>query len=774
MSSVASPIELLPNELLDEIISLLSTPPPSSNRLHQRPSDYLTKSSNRDLKSVSLTSPRLLDLVRPRLFSHSCLKLKDVNEYLSFISGSGLDRYVTSIVMKASDVSNHSEGSGPLWWRSFLCSLRPRRLIVVAPPSFMGRTLGMQIPDEHGWAFEIPLQVLQLECDWRDCKPSLASQMDQQSSLLDCLPWSSMLFNESSSLKAYNHYEYFLYQVPSLFHRWSTLALSGALPEQPHLSLSLGNLSAFTYVAVFPFYNHVQRVLDAIGLMTNLRSLKVQLGPFENDRVTELEQRGSMDPSDPWMELATGYSLIAHAVWFMGRDNCLAEFTACDYEMEAVRAEIDMILMDVLCHGPWTHNGHGTWTKRPMERAEMDIQDKMPTTTTAYNFEPAEPILAHSLLQPPGPLTPGPNSDSTSSHKSLLEPNPSDAWNLKLDIEQGLHSSPDHVFRPGTVIGFSRLRGRAPEGNEDEFVGELPRYLLTTWLRQHPPGSSTLPTPQNQNRVFIIHPANSTIFAPEKLLASLLLPVPHHQYHPSSTATTTITLSRNQAISHLDSVHLFPVFDFAAAVQAIANVSDTLRQPSSSPNDNDNDNDNIHSNQSNHPTLFIIVGLDTLTEAVIRASNAVRGTAVLSSALRTLTHLSRTHCPYLSVLLVNTSGVGPMIGEDSGGAVGGRFSQTQTQTQGQTQREYETGYSARQVRVYDDDDGNGIQSMFRSVADTSLFPSLLMRTLDQGIDTHLLVSNSRRKWRRGSVGVEVVKDRVGSGGGKWCVLDMNG
>lgn len=135
---------------------------------------------------------------------------------------------------------------------------------------------------------------------------------------------------------------------------------------------------------------------------------------------------------------------------------------------------------------------------------------------------------------------------------------------------------------------------------------------------------------------------------------------------------------------------------------------------------------------------LVIVGLDTLTEAVIRASNAVRGAAVLSSALRTITRLSRMHASNLSVLLVNTGGVGPTVRDDGSGP------------QNQNQRDYE---------ARDD----GVQLMF-GVTGGPLFPSLLMRTLDQGIDTHLLVSITRRV-----PVVEVIKDRVGGGLGRWCV-----
>ncbi|KAL2867058.1 F-box domain protein [Aspergillus lucknowensis] len=370
MALTTSPIESLPNELLDEVILLLATPPPSCERLHHPPSVQITRSGNRDLKNLSLTCSRLLDLVRPRLFSHSCFELRDVDRYIEFIS-LGLCGCVTSIVVKKGAVSDDTPVSEPLWWRRLFRRVRPLRFTVLAPPSFIKELLGMQMPEEHGWAFEIPLQLLQLECDRRDPNPALASQVDKQLGLLDCAPWSSLLFNESSSIKAYNHYEYFLYQVPSLFHRWGSLTSNQTLSERPRLFSSLENLTSFTYVAVFPFYNHVQLVLDAVELMKNLRSLSIQLGPSRNDRVTELEQRGSMDPSDPWMELATGYSLIAHAVRNLGKTSRLSVFTACDYRMDAVRAEIDVILGDILCDGSWRHNGHGTWARTTTERSDV-------------------------------------------------------------------------------------------------------------------------------------------------------------------------------------------------------------------------------------------------------------------------------------------------------------------------------------------------------------------------------------------------------------------
>ncbi|KAL4992176.1 hypothetical protein BDW68DRAFT_173494 [Aspergillus falconensis] len=373
----------------------------------------------------------------------------------------------------------------------------------------------------------------------------------------------------------------------------------------------------------------------------------------------------------------------------------------------------------------------------------------MPTTTS--KIAPATPILASSLLHTESGSSPGFKGSNADPQQAIT-------WDLRLDIEKGLFSSTsasssnEHgIFRPGRVIGFSRLRGRSPDGNEDEFVGELPRHLLTTWLRRTslPPLDQTSLQMQTRTRAYIIHPQHNTIFSPEKLLSSLLSKSDPTSYAPP--------LFRNAAITLLDAVQLFPVFDFAGAVDAISEVAERLRKVWDGHQQNQNQNQNQNENENkDQQTVVVIAGLDTLTEAVVRSSNAVRGTAVLTSALRTITQLSRMHQGYLSVLLVNTSGIGPSPSMHQ------RLNQNQNQSQ--AQKEYETQHAR--------DDGNGIQSMFYTHA--PLFPSLLLKTLDQGVDTQILVSISDLRMdmhgRRVAVPViEVIKDRVGDGLGRWCV-----
>ena len=171
---------------------------------------------------------------------------------------------------------------------------------------------------------------------------------------------------------------------------------------------------------------------------------------------------------------------------------------------------------------------------------------------------------------------------------------------------------------------------------------------------------------------------------------------------------------KERAIHCLSSVHLVPVFDMPSAAQSLHQISETLR------------------NTGQTPVMLVVAGLDALAENVVRATNPVNGTAMLSTILRCLMRLSRESASFLSVLLVNMRG----IGEESNPLLQGPL-------------------QSSHVR--------GCPAPFPSVAhvETLLFPSLLMRTLDQGIDTHLLVAGTPPV-------IQVIKDRTGDGTGKWC------
>ncbi|OQE15562.1 hypothetical protein PENFLA_c031G05200 [Penicillium flavigenum] len=663
MSVPASPLELLPNELLDQIISYLFTEPPSFGQLHHAPSLQLTQSPTKDLKHLQLCSRRLFQLVRPQLFTHVRLNLHDEPDFYSFMVKSDLCPYVTSLVAIADQTPDGQVD--PFWWRRVLRYLDPRRVLVIGPPVFIGNTLATPINDGHHWAFDMPLQILLLERECKPRNPSKLPDLETCTSLLASRPWTSMTFNESSSLKAYNHYEYFLSCVPSVLAEWGTNGIRGStrtLQRPIDLPALLRGLTYFSYTAVFPFYNHSQLVLDAVVRMRHLQRLDVQLAPAQDNHITELEQRGSMDPNDPWMELSTSYSLVGYTV---NNLPCLKEFRCGDLHVEPIRQDLLAILDEAIGNGGWSGSTENA----------------------------------------------APHSNDTKN-----------GWNLKNDWKQGIQSSNEAVFRCGVVLGISRLRMRSNESNE--YIGQIPRYLLINQLRSIHPSS--------EPSAFIIHPRSFEAFAPRTLLDEL-----------QSSSHDQPGLSRDDAIRKLDSVQLLPVHNFTNAAQAIGKVSEALHEIQENREQQIKLTD--ASPSTRNPIVLIVAGLDTLTEGVIRASNPARGAAVLTATLRTLTRLSRVHASHLSIILVNTNGLGTTNPE---------WDKSQSSTGNTTTH----GHGAARQPLED-----GIHSIFHSDI-PSLFPTLPKKTLDQGIDTHLLLSDLR-----GAQMVEVIKDRVGTSLGKWGI-----
>lgn len=232
--------------------------------------------------------------------------------------------------------------------------------------------------------------------------------------------------------------------------------------------------------------------------------------------------------------------------------------------------------------------------------------------------------------------------------------------------------------------------------------------------------------PSSETTVFIVHPSNFDAFTPIALLNGLL------------SAGNLPSLSREDAIRRLDSVQLLPVFDLQHAGQAIAKVSEALEQ---SKERKQKSNEGEKSTEALGPSVLLLVaGLDTLADGVIRNSNPAKGTAVLAAILRSLTRMTRTHKSDLSTILVNTNGLGAY------GAPSDNTNQTKAQ----------------------EDDSNatrddGLHSIFQ-MPGPSLLSNLLMRTLDQGIDTHILLSDVKA-----AQVAEVIKDRAGTGLGKWGI-----
>ncbi|EEH47380.1 uncharacterized protein PADG_03478 [Paracoccidioides brasiliensis Pb18] len=358
-ASPAVSIETLPNELLDHVLSYLSSdPPPSAQNLRQVPNYNITSSPGVDLKNASRTSSRFRDLARPLLFAYTRHELRDQGRFLAFLRQHGLARHVQSVVVSVHSIFPGSEKSQ--WWKMLLEEVDPQDITIIAPPYVFADMALCNLNSAHSWAFELPLQTMQFHQPAQRLLDFAAPEADD--TFFSVRPWTEILFNEGSSLKAYSNYEYYLLRVPSLMEHWGAVDPLQS-KDLPYPVGAISRLTSFHYTAVFPFYNHTNLVLKVIRNMSNLRHLSFQLAPEPTSTIFEEEQRtGTLDPNDPWMELDTSYSLISHSVRYLGVQGKLVEFRSFDFQLEALRDNLVSRIGSKL-KGKWVHDGCGLWLK---------------------------------------------------------------------------------------------------------------------------------------------------------------------------------------------------------------------------------------------------------------------------------------------------------------------------------------------------------------------------------------------------------------------------
>ena len=188
------------------------------------------------------------------------------------------------------------------------------------------------------------------------------------------------MLNEGSSLKCYTTYEYFLRRTPSPIYSIPPNTLT--LPPLPNPFLA--NLQSFSFIAIFPIFNHIDDLLLRVKQMTNLRYLFVKLIPEPNSTILDDEINaaiGHFDVNDPWTEIETGLDLIAKACIEFSEDTSNAAdelrlpnldvLRVDDVKMLGVKDTIEEIVSRNLLEDPqlaWTYEGDGIWCRnRPAQ-----------------------------------------------------------------------------------------------------------------------------------------------------------------------------------------------------------------------------------------------------------------------------------------------------------------------------------------------------------------------------------------------------------------------
>ncbi|EXJ81736.1 hypothetical protein A1O1_07801 [Capronia coronata CBS 617.96] len=363
----------LPNELISRIISFLDSPSPFDELLLHKPiswrnikrpwqvddPDDTTDGSlywHDPLKQLSLTSRLARSLTLPILFKYAVLHPARLTSFLVFLKEQDLIHHVSSVVADVPGIYNHLH---PAWWARLLNEVPIARLSIFAPPEVLARLADTPSCTSDAWAFDMGSQILRFDQSADEIRAQI--DYDNLPNFLVARPWTKMTFNEGSSLLAYTTYEFFLRRTPSLL---TTLHVNNSTAG----NAMFANLLSFEFIAIFPFYNHVDEILKCIRKMEKLQRLFIKLCPEPDSTVLrdEIEAAGGhLDVNDPWNECETSWMLIAHTVVFLTMQGALEELHMDDVKVEGVRSTLESSLSARLQQW-WAYGGEGSglWRRK--------------------------------------------------------------------------------------------------------------------------------------------------------------------------------------------------------------------------------------------------------------------------------------------------------------------------------------------------------------------------------------------------------------------------
>jgi hypothetical protein len=367
-------INVLPNELLDHILRYLDGPAPSaSERLYEEPILELTGSEARDLKTCSLVCRTWRDVVLPRLFRHACLSVSEANLnisspisaaqpsafFSSFIQRKNLKTSVASFTIRITNADTpetatedargceHGIDFSNFWARVFE-AVDPLTVTIVATPPLLGALTGCDVNMEDEWGFVMAYHILQLsyrslpkpkpipqtEVQGQNPDPSTADRaaplalpayQSSAPTLFSIRPWTTLLLNEGSFIRAYSTPTFFSLRPPSILpslvginpHSIGTSPYSGVPVMSscpPKLPPAITSLS---YIAVFPTSSHTSLLTTHLPHLTHLFTQFVPRAshPFFADASFSTSSRKpaehyELDVNDCWMERNSSYALI--------------------------------------------------------------------------------------------------------------------------------------------------------------------------------------------------------------------------------------------------------------------------------------------------------------------------------------------------------------------------------------------------------------------------------------------------------------------------------
>ena len=274
-----SPFGLIPDEILELILSCLDGPALSETRQSEQPFYGLTVSNEAPLKQASCVSARWRRIARPFLFRYTHLLFKcddgkssvgeradQIQRFLGFVQEQGPSLSVESLTVEFQGSEQGNADSccdriyeGPRNIVSLVETpfFNPARFTLVAPPHVLGKLTDCPVLDGDRFSFHMPYHLLSLAQPPPNACVSKPSTSEQR--LLRAGPWTSAFLNEGSFNRAHGEYNTSTPRRPP-----SILPVMMRSDASHHASLMDQGLDPalrhLTYVAINPTATHLEMV----------------------------------------------------------------------------------------------------------------------------------------------------------------------------------------------------------------------------------------------------------------------------------------------------------------------------------------------------------------------------------------------------------------------------------------------------------------------------------------------------------------------------------
>lgn len=378
-----SPLGDLSPELLEMVLEHLDSAPPSQLKQHHRPHPSITRGGtavpDMPLKNLSVAATWTRRVALRHLFKHACLDPNGSPEFLDFILENGLAKYVHSItaVMSIScKLMLH-----PLWWARLLNTVPAQTFTIVCPPVVFAEFMCPSVVDQvrtDSVAYDMPFHSMTFHQS--HISAIQHTDLNRDHDIFSARKWTDLCINEGSFLRAYSRtdpqqpQQYFLRPTPSLISQY-------LVASPPQTEQALAQLKSFTYTAVFPFFNHIDKVLKIIRKMIGMTHLTIRLCPLRGSEAADpselpISSSGAIDMADPWNEVRTCYTLLAHTVRAMCADGSLQTVYMPDIEAKTVPEDLVNVIAFIIGGHKMTHQGSGVWQR--VKACEPGQQEVIP------------------------------------------------------------------------------------------------------------------------------------------------------------------------------------------------------------------------------------------------------------------------------------------------------------------------------------------------------------------------------------------------------------